>query len=134
MGGGRKVFIPNVNTWVVRVVFRISRCTPFLLRQVSGFSSLVLLGSSVVNFPKSDFAADGGGVENFFIPNVNTWVLRVIFRISRCTPFLLRQASGSTSLVLLGSSVVNFPKSDFAADGGGSKFFLSLMLIHGWCW
>ena len=33
------------------------------------------------------------------------------------------QASGSSSWVLLGSSVVNFPKSDFAADGGGSKMF-----------
>ena len=132
MGGSKlNFFIPNVNTWVVRVIFRISRCTPFLLRQASGSSSLVLLGSWVVNFPKSDFAADGGG-RKFFIPNVNTWVVLVIFRISRCTPFLLRQASGSSSLVLLGSSVVNFPKSDFAADGG-VEHFLSLMLIQGWC-
>ena len=120
--GGRKLFIPNVNTWVVRVIFRISRCTPFLLRQASGSSSLVLLGSTVVIFPKSDFVADGGG-RKVFIPNVNTWVVRVIFRISRCTPFLLRQASGSSSLVLLGSSVVNFPKSDFAADGGSKIFY-----------
>ena len=35
----------------------------------------------------------------------------------------LRQASGSSSLVPQASSVVNFPKSDFAADGGGSKIF-----------
>ena len=47
----------------------------------------------------------------------------MIFRISRCTPFLLRQASGSSSWVLLGSSVVNFPKSDFAADGGSKIFY-----------
>ena len=31
-----------------------------------------------------------------------------------------------------GVSVVNFPKSDFAADGG-VEIFLSLVLIHGWC-
>ena len=37
----------------------------------------------------------------------------MIFRISRCTPFLLRQASGSSSLVLLGVVGGVIFRSDF---------------------
>ena len=61
----------------------------------------------MTNFSKSIRLFDGTGM--FSTPNLNTWLVRENFEISRGKRFFLHQASESSSLVALGSLLVVFP-------------------------